>query len=296
MTKRTLVIGAAYVDIVVGLNRLPQSGEDVTGNLEATQVGGSAFNVQRALAYQGAAADLLAPVGLGTYASIVEQTLADRKIPLLVRDDRADNGWDVSLVESDGERTFLTVNGIEQLWSERWFQSVDLKTYDYFYISGYELEELGAAKTILDALRRRKVGAKVLFDASPRSQYLQPAVLETLFVPGTIVHCNATEAGSLVAGETSYQVAAQHIHRLTGEPVVVTLGADGAYVVDQGQCTRVTGEVARVINTIGAGDSHCGGLLAALATGQPLLTAVAEANHLAAKVVGQVAGALEHNR
>ncbi|MFC6206869.1 PfkB family carbohydrate kinase [Levilactobacillus tongjiangensis] len=296
MAKRTLVIGAAYVDIVVGLNRLPQSGEDVTGNLEATQVGGSAFNVQRALTYQGAAADLLAPVGRGTYASIVEQTLADRKIPLLVRDDRADNGWDISLVEADGERTFLTVNGIEQLWCERWFQSVDLSSYDYFYISGYELEELGAAEIILNAFRHRKVGAKVLFDASPRSQYLQPAVLEALFVPGTIVHCNATEASCLMAGETSYQVVAQRIHRLTGEPVVVTLGAEGAYVVDQGQGTRVIGDVARVINTIGAGDSHCGGLLAALAAGQPLLMAVAEANHLAAKVVGQVAGALEHSR
>lgn len=42
---KILVIGAAFVDVLVHVPKLPQTGEDITGILQGYRVGGSAFNV-----------------------------------------------------------------------------------------------------------------------------------------------------------------------------------------------------------------------------------------------------------
>jgi len=47
--SKALVLGAAFVDVVVNVPRLPFSGGDVTGELQSYHVGGSAFNVYGAI-------------------------------------------------------------------------------------------------------------------------------------------------------------------------------------------------------------------------------------------------------
>jgi len=286
------VIGAAYVDIVVNVQRLPRSGEDVPGEWRRTQVGGSAFNVQRALTYAGATADLLVPIGRGEHATIVRETFQRLGIPMLLQDPSADNGWDVSFVEANGERAFLSINGVERYWRSEWFETVNLADYSYVYLSGYELEDPHAAAVILTALERFPQ-LPVLFDTSPRVDQLTAAVLKRILRPGVLVHGNAVEIQRLGSPDETYQAIAQRLNALTEAPVVVTLDAQGCYYVDQGQAHMVPGEASQVVNTIGAGDTHCGGLLAELTAGHSLEVAMQRANHLAALVVAQRGGALE---
>lgn len=289
---RGLVIGAAYVDVVVNVQRLPQSGEDVPGKWRSTQVGGSAFNVQRALTYAGTQAALLAPVGRGQHATIVRETFRRLQIPILLEDDRADNGWDVSFVEANGERAFLSISGVERYWQAEWFDRLALDIYDYVYLSGYELEDPQAAAVILTALQRYP-RLSILFDTSPRIGQLSSAVLQQLIRPGVMIHGNVVEIQQLGTPTETYQTIAKRLNALTGALVVVTLDAQGCYYVDQGVGRMVPGEATRVVNTIGAGDTHCGGLLAGLTAGQPVDAAIRQANQLAAQVVAQRGGALE---
>lgn len=290
--KRVLVIGAAYVDVVVNVQRLPHSGEDVPGEWRSTQVGGSAFNVQRALTYAGATVDLLAPIGQGEHATIVRETFQRLGIPILLQATGADNGWDVSFVEANGERAFLSINGVERYWRPEWFEQINLADYDYVYLSGYELEDPQAADIILTALAKYPQ-LLVLFDTSPRVDKLSANVLKRLLRPGVMIHGNAVEIQQLGTPAETYPVIARRLNALTHTPVVVTLDAQGCYYVDQGQAHTVPGETSRVVNTIGAGDTHCGGLLAELAAGRSLEVALKRANHLAALVVAQRGGALE---
>ncbi|PAK68745.1 ribokinase, partial [Staphylococcus haemolyticus] len=112
--------------------------------------------------------------------------------------DGADNGWDISFVEPDGERSFLTVNGIEQLWQPDWFKKINISDYDAFYISGYEMEDEKAARVILDALDKRESSAVVLFDASPRIEYISDETIQRLYDNHVIIHCNEDEIDHLV--------------------------------------------------------------------------------------------------
>ena len=51
--SKTLVIGAAFVDVLMDVPKLPTTGEDISGHLRANIVGGSAFNVYGAIKYAG---------------------------------------------------------------------------------------------------------------------------------------------------------------------------------------------------------------------------------------------------
>ena len=67
MTKKSLIIGAAFVDVIMDVAQMPTSGSDVTAKLKSYNVGGCAFNVYGAIKhYLGAnSADLFVPVGKG---------------------------------------------------------------------------------------------------------------------------------------------------------------------------------------------------------------------------------------
>ncbi|KRM77768.1 PfkB family carbohydrate kinase [Secundilactobacillus collinoides] len=289
---KILVIGAAFVDVLVHVPKLPQTGDDVTGNLQGYRVGGSAFNVYGAIRYAQSPVDLFVPVGQGQYANQVRETLNKNQISQRLSVTDADNGWDVAFVEPNGERSFLTINGVEQLWQPKWFDNIMLTDYDYFYVSGYELENETTGSVILDALSRRRPDATVLFDTSPRISFLSERTRQHLFDTNVLIHCNETELNYLVPGPQSLPKKLTALFELTHQPVVVTLGARGCYYNDGQTSAIMPVDPVHVVNTIGAGDTHCGGLLAALNQGAPFTEAVQHANQLAAMVVAQEKGSL----
>ena len=67
--------------------------------------------------------------------------------------------------------------------------------------------------------------------------------------------------------------------------VVVTLGADGALVVDGGRAEHVPAPVVDAVDTTGAGDAFCGALAAALVGGAELVEAARLAVAFAAESV-----------
>lgn len=70
-----------------------------------------------------------------------------------------------------------------------------------------------------------------------------------------------------------------------GAPLVVRVGAGGAWVCDGGTCTHVPGFPVEPVDTNGAGDCHTGVLCACLARGEGLADAVRTANAAAAIAV-----------
>ena len=283
-----LVLGAAVIDIIIELDQLPQSGEDVTAEHKGTIVGGCAYNVANILRQLNIPHDLLVPVGKGVYGSQIKKRLVADGYKLLVEDSSDDNGWNMSAVERDGERTFITVPGIETRWKKAWFQTVNLPAYDYLYVSGYELEG-DSGEVILDALGARNDKFQLIFDPGPRIPFIRQATLRKVLGMGTILHLNRMEL-QLLTGESELMTAAKRVFEMTHKPVVVTLGADGSllYTADGGEV--LPGRTATVVDTIGAGDAHTGAFLAGLAAGLSPREACLAGNDVAAEVVQQQGG------
>ena len=87
-------------------------------------------------------------------------------------------------------------------------------------------------------------------------------------VEGVVLTPNADEARAL-AGENDVETAAHTLAARTGAPVLVTLGRDGALLVDQ-HAERLPARQVEVVDTTGAGDTVNGVLAAELAAGRPL--------------------------
>lgn len=291
MDDKILVIGAAFVDVIMNVDNLPQSGSDVTGHLVSYNVGGSAFNVFGALQYKGARSDLFVPVGEGEYANMVRAKLKKDNVTPLLNAVGKDNGWDVVLVEPNGERSFITVQGIEQEWRSDWFDAIDLNDYRYFYISGYETEDQASSDLIFDRLDEKRADAYLLFDASPRISHISAKTRARLLTKNTIVHCNEDEIAYL-SDEPGLDGKLADIYNRTQSPVLLTMGAKGTCLFDQLGKRVIPAEQVPVVNTIGAGDTHCGGVLAGLQAGLTIDQAVELGNQLSGQVVQVEAGSL----
>jgi ribokinase len=102
-----------------------------------------------------------------------------------------------------------------------------------------------------------------------------------------ILVVNETEAQALAqqrrlhAGDSVSM--AEDLSRDLAVTVVVTLGADGAVMIDpRGQGWRVSGRQVAAVDTTGAGDTFVGAFCAGLAAGRDENSALELANHAAA--------------
>lgn len=284
--KRILILGSAVIDVIVTIDRLPLAGEDIPGLQKGMLVGGCAFNVSKILDGLQIPHDLCVPVGQGMYADRIREALHESGHEVLIEDGREDNGYCLSLVEKDGERTFISIDGIETKWQDAWLERLHAADYDYLYASGYGFQDGNSSgEVLLRFLGGKKADAKLILDPGPR--LLGKQFEEKLLQMGPILEMNQSEAKAMGQSENVHQ-AAENLHRRTGQPVIITMGQAGTLLHTTEEEEIIPTVPVKAIDTIGAGDSHTAGFIAALASGKTLREACREANRVAACVVQHV--------
>lgn len=283
-----LFIGSAVADVVVRIPHLPVTGGDLHVSDQHVSLGGCACNAYLAARGLGLAeCTLFAPVGGGVWGDWVERALAERGISSAAPRVNAQNGCCYCLVEDTGERTFLSHHGAEYRFAREWFNRVDTAAYDGVYLCGLEVEE-ATGPEIIAALESRPP-QRLYFAPGPRLTRISPALMARVLALHPVLHLNQEEAASFTRTD-DVAASAEMLYHLTGSEVVITLGADGAYLHAADDCGIVPGIPTQVVDTIGAGDAHVGALMAAQAAGRSLREAVTLANRVSAAVVG-VSGA-----
>jgi sugar/nucleoside kinase (ribokinase family) len=101
---------------------------------------------------------------------------------------------------------------------------------------------------------------------------------------GPLLHLNETEALSF-SGKKYIDEASRFFSEKTNGPIVITLGERGCFCREGESGCLVSGFPVKAVNTTGAGDAHCGAVIAGLKQGKPLKEACEIANKTAAAVV-----------
>ena len=288
-TANVLVIGSAFVDMVINVQEMPQAGADIEGDYRCTTVGGCSFNVADVLNKLHLPFDSYMPVGEGHFANIITEALIDRGYPIYRETDNGDNGWCLSLADASGERTFISMFGIERRMKPNWYEQFDMTRYDYFYVSGYQADG-DTGRVILEGLARKRPDATIVFDPGPRVHFLPRERMEAFYRLGCLITINAAEA-LFMTNTQRVEDAALRIHDMTGREVVVTDGGRGAVVVDTHGVRRIAGFPVAVVDTIGSGDAHTGGIIAGLMCNLSIDESVLLANRVASVVTGREGGA-----
>ena len=283
MEKGCLVIGAAMLDIIMEIDRLSKSGEDIYARTQNMTVGGCAYNVADIMKHFQVTHTLFAPVGTGMYADFIEKELEKNGHKSVIKSDDTDNGYCLCMVEADGERTFLTLPGIECRFGKEWFDRLNVAEYDSVYVCGYELEGEGG-EVILEFLENHPE-LTVYYAPGPRITYISGEKRRRMEALSPVLHLNEMEALTFT-GKDTVEEAAAALAKENNNTVIITLGAEGVYLRENGQGKVIPSEKAKVVDTIGAGDSHIGAVISMRELGHDYETAIRTANRVSAMVVG----------
>lgn len=281
--KKCLVVGAAMLDIVMQIEELPKRGADVYADSQTMTVGGCAYNVADIIKHFEVPYTLFAPVGTGMYADMVSRKLKMAGHESPIRSEKSDNGYCLCLVEKDGERTFITLPGIECTFEKEWFEQLNAEEYDSIYVCGYEIEGEGGG-TIIQFLEAHPE-LTVYYAPGPRIQYIDREKHDRIFALHPILHLNEKEAKEYT-GLDGIEEAAADLCARTGNAVIITIGGAGVYLYENGKGKILPSEKVDVVDTIGAGDSHIGAVIAMQQLGNDLETSLKAANQVSALVVG----------
>ncbi len=335
---RLISFGGLLADLIVGVDAVPARGEDTLAR-DFTQTVGGGFAVLAAAARLGMATALAGVLGDDAIADAARRALAAEGVELLFPEPRAgSSGVCLVLVDAGGERTMVTVQGVESRVQSEDFDAVAPAPGDVVYINGYELLYPHAGG-LVNWVRRVRPDTLV-FDPGSLIAEIDRGALDAVLAATTWLSLNADEARALT-GETDPAAAAAtalrridparvaprrigaplgarppvrtaaedafaqpnpavdgpktgHIDEFSAHQrgVVVRTGAEGCVVLAEGgEAVPVPAFPVAPVDTTGAGDTHVGAFVAALARGLEPVEAARWANAAASHVVaarGQV--------
>jgi ribokinase len=278
---RVIVVGSVNADLVVRAERLPAPGETVTGGRFSRHGGGKGANQAVAAARLGAHVAMVGAVGdddLGQEAlALLEHEGID--VSAVARLD-APTGVALIAVDAEGENQIAVASGANAELDPAAVERTVRGAGTAAVLLSQEVPEAA----VLAGVRAAR-GPVVLNPAPVRAL---PAELAAL---GPILTPNAGEAREL-SGEEEPETAARALAERTGAPVVVTLGARGVLLLQDGEAERLPAPRVEAVDTTGAGDAFNGALATGLAEGRPLRDATAFAV-AAAALSTRAAGARE---
>ena len=291
MSRQILVIGDVMTDVIV----MPE-GPIVKGSDRRAKVrsrpGGSGANQAVWLGAMGAEAALVARVGVDDRVMYENYFRGLGVVPFLAGDKELPSGVLVTIVDPDGERSFLTDRGANlHLCADDLPESL-LKGLGTVMVSGYSLFAPGPRAAVTDFLALAKAsGVSVAVD--PASEGFLQEVGPDRFVSWTAgadwIFANQDEAVALCgAVELDVQMRLLGAHYAN---VVIKRGRLGAALGGR-HGVRLTMEapVVVVVDSTGAGDAFAAAFLAAQVDGAAVEAALAEGIAAGAKAVRSIGG------
>jgi ribokinase len=253
------VVGSINLDVVVEVERHPAPGETVVGGDRRELPGGKGANQAVAAARLGAAVAMVGRVGADAAGRRLRDGLAGEGVDVAhVREDaHAPTGMALIAVDGRGENTIVVSPG------------ANARVGPDDVHAARELLA-GAAVTLVqhevppDAVR-------AAIAAAGATVVLNPAPARPLAAPVDVLVPNRVELAALAGGDGDPVALASGLEG--ARAVVVTLGADGAVVVQGDRVERIAAPTVAAVDTTGAGDAFCGALAEALAGGGELVEA-----------------------
>lgn len=294
-----VVVGSINADLIVQVQRHPQPGETIPGSGGQMLPGGKGANQAVAAARLGGQVALIGATGDDANAEVALSGLRASGVDLSgVATIPGPTGFAVVTVAQDGENSIVVVPGTNASVGS------DL-------VSRHS-EQIGAADVVVCQGEIPREGIEALaplvrgrFVHNPAPVIdLDPAVLlasdplvlnehEAALVLEQLTAAARDRTGAIPKGSAEAGAPVRAVPEAmatallaAGIPsVIITLGAEGALVVDGDGLTHIPAAPVRAVDTTGAGDAFIGALATALARGDALREAARFASRVGAFAV-----------
>ena len=282
MSGQILVIGAANTDLTAYVDRIPEGGETIHGDLFTTGFGGKGANQAVAAKRAGADVALIAGLGADIFGQNTKAHLEAEGINTLgIFYGKQPSGVAHIWVDSKGENRIIIIPGANLELCEEFIENAVLRISNLsIVIAQCELPEEFA----IAAFKSAKVkNAITILNPAPAVK-LSPELIELSdwIIPNQIEFYSL--ASKIPGGDLVEQVK----NLYPDKNLLVTLGSDGAILrTKNGEMIKATAPKTEVIDTTGAGDGFVGAFAAALNAGKELQIALEFAIKFASNSVGK---------
>ncbi len=281
MSKQLVVLGSVNADHVLSVPRFPKPGETLVGSGYHIAYGGKGANQAVAAARTGADIAFIACVGSDDIgARMTEQFATDgMDTQAVMAVEGTTTGVAMIWVSADGENSIgISAGANAELTPVRLQPHLPL-------IKDAEvlLMQLESPLNTVEAAAQaaRAAGTKVILNPAP-AQSLPESLLRLI----DVITPNETEAQALtgvtVKTEVDAQKAANILHDYGISTVLITLGAKGVWLSEQGKGELIPGFRVQAVDTTAAGDTFNGALVTAELEGKSLRDAIRFAHAAAA--------------
>ncbi|WEK33434.1 MAG: carbohydrate kinase [Candidatus Pseudobacter hemicellulosilyticus] len=214
---------------------------------------------------------------------------------------------DTSLVQEDEEQPTGIVHAVPNAAGDMQYDIVAPAAWDFiapdarameavrqspFFVFGSLItREVHSRQTLFGLL---EVAQQKVLDINLRTPFYSPAIIEALLQQAAIVKMNGEELALMAewfGAATDQAIAMEQLRKkFSLSTLIVTLGAQGAMVNQEGSLFRQQGIPVTVADTVGSGDAFLAGFLTRLMQGKPVREALQFATALGALVASRVGG------
>lgn len=289
MKKKLVVLGSVNADHVLSVPRFPKPGETLTGSDYHIAYGGKGANQAVAAGRAGADISFIACVGDDDIGSRMKSQFAADGIDTQAVMAVSGHPTGVAMIQvsADGENSIAISAGANaELTPER------LRLHESLIVDADVLLmqlESPIPTVIAAAQIARRAGTKVILNPAPARSLPDELLREV-----DVITPNETEAemltGIAVQNEADAQRAADKLHSYGIGTVLITLGAKGVWLSEQGKGELLPGFRVQAVDTTAAGDTFNGAWVTAELDGLPTRQAIRFA-HAAAAISVTRAGA-----
>lgn len=258
------VIGSINLDRTIRVKQMPKPGETMHTKEIFSAGGGKGANQAVAAKRSEAATNFIGAIGNDEAGEMMRELLSEEGIELsgVQTIEKQATGQAYIIVDDQGENSIMIHSGANNAFTPEQVQAhADVIKGSDFVVAQFEstLESTIEAFSIA-----REAGVKTILNPAPA---LEQVPEELLKVTDMIIP-NETETeiltGIKVTDEASLKAAADHLHQLGIEAVIITIGSKGAFYDVQGRNGIVPAFKVNAVDTTAAGDTFIGAMSSVL--------------------------------
>jgi ribokinase len=279
---RICVVGAANLDLISYVPRLPRMGETLHGSRFHMGFGGKGANQAVMAAKLGARVTMITKLGRDIFGENTLKNFQSWGIDTrhVLFTDRAFSGVAPIAVDPEGHNAIIIVTGANDLLSEQEIEAARAQIAAAQVLVCQLEIPVGITLAAMRVARQEKV--TTIFNPAPARPELDAELysLSDIFCPNE----SETEllTGMPVRSVREASAAAGVLLGRGAGKVILTLGENGSLLETGQESRHVPAIPVKALDSTGAGDAYVGSLAYFLAAGKPIAEAMRRANHIAA--------------
>jgi len=272
MSNKIIVVGSMNMDMVVKTSHIPEPGETVLGGSFFMNPGGKGANQAVAVARLGGNVSFIGKIGDDIFGKQSSQLFDEEGVDTngILSDRDSPSGIALITVDSEGENSIVVAPG-----ANAHLEPSDVeKALDKYTDSRVLLVQLEIPMRTVEfaAQYARNKGMQVILNPAPANDLVQDLFhLIDIITPN--VHEAEMLSGVQIVDIPTARQAAEVIHAQGVKHVIVTLGKQGAALLENGVFYHIPAPEVKTVDSTAAGDVFNGALAVAVAEGKILTDA-----------------------